>query len=149
MKLSYLFLSYLVVLVVGCTGNGRHPATPAEVVETFITAWEAGDSQGMDEHLSQQGQHNVAAYCNGTVTHCLTDNYQGNGELQTYRAEVVEETAETAQIRLHTTWSAAGERCQTYELEKTEAGWQVTFFGRTRKCPESEGLRPSSFTFFL
>ncbi len=45
MKQSYLFLSCLFALVVGCTGNGRNPNTPTDVVKTFVIAWKAGTAR--------------------------------------------------------------------------------------------------------
>ena len=102
---------------------------PTVVVETAFMAFQVGDSDTINGLMSQQGQTNSAL-------NCLHQNYPAQaGTLETSQTELVQTSDHTATVRLRTVWSERGERCQDYQLDKTDAGWQITYFSPPRKCP--------------
>ena len=85
--------------------------------------------------MSQQGLANAALYCQGAVMNCLERNYAGAGTATRVSTKILSKSDTTAKVELRTTWSSVkGERCQAYTVDKTDAGWRVTFFDPPEPC---------------
>jgi hypothetical protein len=85
--------------------------------------------------MSAQGLANAALYCQGSAVHCLAQNYAGGGKTRSLSTMLLSKSDTTAQVELRTTWvELQGQICQTYTVDKTSAGWRITFFAPPSLC---------------
>jgi hypothetical protein len=113
-------------------GCGRGPES---IVGKAFDAFHENDSNGVNDVMSQQGLANAALYCGGAAINCLGQNYAGRGDTNGVSTELRSQLDTSAEVELRTTWSAIqGEYCQTYKLDKTDAGWRISFFDVPSLC---------------
>ena len=97
--LTVVLVGFVVLALAACSS----PGTPKEVVERAFEVYRKGNSNAINNLMSEQGLSNASLYCGDAAITCLKSNYGNKGELISSYAEVTSETDTTAEVELHTT----------------------------------------------
>lgn len=134
--LAIITVTVLTAMSLACVLTTVAPQPgPETIITQAFAAYQKGNSNTINDLMSEQGKTNAATFCGGAVINCLKSNYSGMGELKTSFTKVVSQTETAAEIELRTTWaSVASELCQHYQLDKTDKGWRITLFDVPGPC---------------
>ncbi len=98
------------------SGSFRGNRDPATVVALFFDAYQDGDADVLDAHLSGVGHTKMQVSCDGEGLDCLHSHDVSGGRLRNRRAEIVLQDEGNAVIKPGTTWRESEKLCQVYEL---------------------------------
>jgi len=136
-KISCVSRALLAAVAVTMASAGcAAPATAPEVSgQRAFDAYKAGNKAGVNQQLSRVDQVSAAFFCQGDGWDCMLQSYHGLGANQSHIVEVTRKTDASARVQLKTTWEKyPAPLCQEYSVDRTDAGWGISYIDVLKKC---------------